>query len=633
MVNEKLIAFILKARKNKRSDDQITQQLLSVGWKQAAIGDALAEIKAKKLTSQPEPKQQSAPAQPQPPAQQPVAQPPQTQAPAQQPDSQAPQPVQPLQAQVPPVQPPPIQPAQSPQTTSLQTPTQPTIQNPQPAQQTAQPPPVKQIDLQQPEKKSFFSSIFGKKQPASQPEPQPVAQSPAQNTPSSHVQATPPPPAQAAATPPVPVAQPQVPKAATQATLPPAGQVVPPIVPTAQQHPSLPAPAQTPAAAPQQAKPAGGIKKFIPIIAIIVLLIATGAAYYFFVVVPTNNIAQQPTPEQPNANATPQNPVQKAAEPLDCGSSLGCLADASKECKPAKAISNTTADFLGMIVSSSSYLEIKSTEGGKCPLYVRTEDSSVKLGDATVVSALAKGVSMEEIRKQEAESTQQARLAVGMDGTCKFNTGDLTALLNRWKAGSYSSSDYAGADCSGKMFEEASKLLINASTVFPNTTAKANTTTAPKANTTKANTTTTPKANATTTPKANTTISAPKANATNATNDSSTIKAYSFSRKYTSYFPEHLDWFCTDRNMEFYRMHWQEYFGGGCNAEKPKGGYVGYDEYVATNCTILPCCINGPYNEYSRSYNYFECGYEEYVNNEGVEVKYINRITLPKNSS
>jgi len=390
--------------------------------------------------------------------------------------------------------------------------------------------------------------------------------------------------------------------------------------------------------------------KFLPIIAIVALLAAVGAAYYLFVLAPAIELEQQP-PAGEQQNAAPQNQTQMAAGPLECGTDLGCLAEASKECKPSKATTSTTEEFMGVLVTSTSYLEIKGEEAGKCMLYVKAEDESVKLGDSLVVAALARGVSMEEIRSQEAEATGQARQAVGLGGTCAFSTAALTSMLSRWKAGAHSPSDYESADCNGAIFEEASfspsataSLLIN-NTSGTQTATKPNATQAPNAtgtqaanatNATKANATNTTKTagtNTTTAPKANVTnaaaANATKANATNATN----ATYFTYSRRFNSYFPEHLDWFCTDRNMEFYRMHWQEYFGGGCSVAKPKEGYVTYDEYVATNCTLLPCCINGPYNEYSRSYDYFECGYEEYVSNTGLEVKYTNRITLPANST
>jgi len=36
-----------------------------------------------------------------------------------------------------------------------------------------------------------------------------------------------------------------------------------------------------------------------------------------------------------------------------------------------------------------------------------------------------------------------------MEQTCKFNTEDLTAMLNRWKQGSFSTEDFDVAECEG----------------------------------------------------------------------------------------------------------------------------------------------------------------------------------------
>lgn len=278
-------------------------------------------------------------------------------------------------------------------------------------------------------------------------------------------------------------------------------------------------------------------------------------------------------------------------------------------------VRNSSTDLFGMVVSSSTYMEIRNaSEAGKCVLYSSTVGESVNFSSSAVAAALAKGVSMDDIRAQEAASTAQAKATIGLNGSCKFNSADLFAMLNRWSAGSFASTDYAGADCSGRMFSgmqangtisfNLSSLPVKNSTA--NTSKNATTKPGNAANNSSSaqnNATSPPKAN-TTAPAANTTSGAPaNASAANATSVS-----YAHIHKYTTYYPEHLVWFCTDRNTEFYRMHYQEYFGGGCNVPKPKDGFVGFDDYVATGCTMIPCCINGPYNEYSRSYDYFECG-------------------------
>ena len=119
-----------------------------------------------------------------------------------------------------------------------------------------------------------------------------------------------------------------------------------------------------------------------------------------------------------------------------------------------------------------------------------------------------------------------------------------------------------------------------------------------------------PNANATAAPSENAT-GAPTANATNSSSGapSTANLSFDYTHKFTSYYPERLVWFCTDRGMEFYRMHWTGYFGGGCGVERPTEGYVGLDEYLATGCSVLPCCVGSPNSEYSLSYDYFECGF------------------------
>jgi hypothetical protein len=285
-----------------------------------------------------------------------------------------------------------------------------------------------------------------------------------------------------------------------------------------------------------------------------------------------------------------------------------------------------------MLILGSTYMEIENTsETGKCSLYSQTVDSSVKLSDAMIAAALAKGISIDDIKKQEAESTRQAKATIGLNGTCKFNTSSLFSLLSRWKAGNYSSSDVVGADCSGKLYGSNApqsgsypsnstakgangtnytfNSSLNASNGNPgvgagnaNASVKTNSSTSKTANITMTNST--PGATS-----ANATATTPKANATGPANASSISANFSYSAKYNTYYPERLAWFCNDRGTEFYRMHWKEYFGGDCNVPKPKEGYVSLGDYTATGCAMLPCCINGPYNEYSRSYDYFECGF------------------------
>ncbi|MFA6908093.1 MAG: hypothetical protein WC263_04680 [Candidatus Micrarchaeia archaeon] len=660
MVSEKLIAFILKARANKRNDDQIAQQLLSVGWKQESISEAFSEIKSHKMTAptaaQSAKMAQQAAATMQP---QPTSPPWATPAAARPAPAQAAQEAQPAAPQQPPSassqsssapagavqsapQPADAQQGQAGSPLPLQAPSLPVIPTPQPSPQSPLPA-ASPIQLPA-RKKSFLSSLFGKKQQAeaaASPVPaqpavqaqaqQPAAQAQAPAVPQAARQPVSPPRIPSQSTLQVPASSP-LPTVQGQSTLatfagtaaqqgasstaPPGAAQQPQPPPPAQPSPQF-SQAQPQPASPQQ-KIAGGMVKFLPII-VFALILALAGAYYVFVMMPAASVPAVPGPPvaPPAQNATPANPVPAAYGPIDCGTGMDCFIRASGTCTRAKIIHNTSSDLSGLIVSGSTYMEIQNASGaGKCSLYLLTRDSSAKFSDAAVAAALAGGASIDEIKRKEADSAAQAKAAVGLSGSCKYGISELSAMLVRWNAGKFAGSDYSGAECGGSMFE---------GTIFPanaNATVNANATaTPPKANATvKANTTATPpKANATTAPpKANATVNAnattapPKANTSagaNATaNASSSPHSFTYIRKYTSYYPEHLAWFCPDRKSEFYRVHWVEYFGGGCSVPKPKDGYVDFGNYTATGCTMIPCCVNGPYDEYSRSYDYFECG-------------------------
>ncbi|MCX6770140.1 MAG: hypothetical protein NT051_05720 [Candidatus Micrarchaeota archaeon] len=141
-MGDDIVSFILKSRERGRMDDQITQQLLSVGWRKDKIAEAFARINEQAaydkrgyaaerppLQLSPEVLAQSRPAQ-----------------------------QQPAQTQ--------NQPRAEPSQASVSQPSQaqsmPTIQTPVAAVPSSIPA-ANQIELEPPQKKSLFSSLFGKK--------------------------------------------------------------------------------------------------------------------------------------------------------------------------------------------------------------------------------------------------------------------------------------------------------------------------------------------------------------------------------------------------------------------------------------------------------------------------------------
>lgn len=147
-------------------------------------------------------------------------------------------------------------------------------------------------------------------------------------------------------------------------------------------------------------------------------------------------------------------PEAEPTRPTNCGTNLDCLIEASKDCSPAKVTHITTVDLFGMRQTTTSFLEIKGLETGKCIFYIRTENVDIEFSNELVQQMLSGGATQEEITQQEQEANAQADITEGLDGTCKFNTDDLTAMLNRWKIDAFSTEDWAVAECEGEMFSQ-----------------------------------------------------------------------------------------------------------------------------------------------------------------------------------
>ena len=82
--------------------------------------------------------------------------------------------------------------------------------------------------------------------------------------------------------------------------------------------------------------------------------------------------------------------------------------------------------------------------------------------------------------------------------------------------------------------------------------------------------------------------------------------------QFTSTGPFPPDKFCTTTgNGTFYRAHYKGYYGGECVSGKPgTDGFANLSDVISV-CSILPCCVSGPLNEYSTKYDWFECGYSQ----------------------
>jgi hypothetical protein len=158
---------------------------------------------------------------------------------------------------------------------------------------------------------------------------------------------------------------------------------------------------------------------------------------------PANLTEEQQPPETPTEQPAPSG--------TDCGTSTvskssptstawDCFIAASTNCDIASV---TSALTLGP-QTSTAYYEIRGLDAdGKCILYMRHIRDSI---------AFPSGTSQEIISQVNA----QYKAFEGKESTCAYDTADLTAMLNRWGTGSFSTNDLTAANCHGSYFDAIS---------------------------------------------------------------------------------------------------------------------------------------------------------------------------------
>ncbi len=166
-----------------------------------------------------------------------------------------------------------------------------------------------------------------------------------------------------------------------------------------------------------------------------VIIIAVIGVSVFFIFSEKGTIPETKKPEI----IIPKEESIEPAGPIDCGTNLDCFITASQNCKPSKVTNTITTKIIGVEQTTTSFWEIKGLEENKCLFYIRTEK----------IDLIFPPEFSQEIVNQQKEIYKKLE---GRDGTCKFNTNDLTSLLNRWKVGSFSTEDWAVAICEGTKF-------------------------------------------------------------------------------------------------------------------------------------------------------------------------------------
>ncbi len=123
---------------------------------------------------------------------------------------------------------------------------------------------------------------------------------------------------------------------------------------------------------------------------------------------------------------------------IDCGTDFSCFIEASAGCNPAKVRFTTSADIFGMITSATMRIELRGMESGKCEYYDKQLSASVHFSDALVEQMFESGQTMEEINQNEQTATESIEQIGSVEKTCRFDTSDLKAMLQRWDEGTAS---------------------------------------------------------------------------------------------------------------------------------------------------------------------------------------------------
>jgi len=132
----------------------------------------------------------------------------------------------------------------------------------------------------------------------------------------------------------------------------------------------------------------------------------------------------EPKPDDENKEELKEN------NEIDCGENFDCFVNASKNCNLAKLRHSLTLNLFGVEQTTSKTYKILGIESDKCILFLNTDSIDLKFSEDAEIS--------EEAINEQKEMYDALE---DREGTCKFETGDLTNMLKRWKQGNFSSGE------------------------------------------------------------------------------------------------------------------------------------------------------------------------------------------------
>ena len=138
---------------------------------------------------------------------------------------------------------------------------------------------------------------------------------------------------------------------------------------------------------------------------------------------------EKSTTDSENKDKTTQEEIEENNE-IDCNEDFDCFIDASENCNLAKLKHILTLNLSGVEQTTSKTYKILGIESDKCILFLSTDSIDLNFPEDA-------GISEEAINEQkEMYDSLEDR-----EGTCKFETKDLTEMLKRWKQGNFDSGE------------------------------------------------------------------------------------------------------------------------------------------------------------------------------------------------
>jgi len=110
---------------------------------------------------------------------------------------------------------------------------------------------------------------------------------------------------------------------------------------------------------------------------------------------------------------------------IGCGTNMSCFANARNSSTLANATETMNIDILGFNSTSTSYFEIKGNVSDKFVVYFRYDNASLKFTPALITflnSSAGGNYSLENISVMESAANANATARIGDYGTCKLNS-------------------------------------------------------------------------------------------------------------------------------------------------------------------------------------------------------------------